>query len=45
MIYKFMKQDGKAVAALEQAKKLYVANKLRNPMIDILLAQYPVQGK
>lgn len=43
MVYQQMNDSAKAVAALNKSKQLYTKDKLSNPLLDILLAQYPIK--
>ena len=42
MVYQQMNDSAKAVSALIKAKQLYQKDNIPNPLLDILLAQYPV---
>ncbi len=44
LAYQVMQQPDQAVAALEKAKQLYAAVQVPNPLLNILLAQYPVKA-
>lgn len=44
LAYQAMNQPSQAVAALEKAKQLYAAVQVPNPLLNILLAQYPTKG-
>ncbi len=43
LAYQAMNQPAQAVAALEKAKQLYAAVQVPNPLLNILLAQYPTK--